>query len=291
MSTAVVADIRRLTLHDGPGVRTTLFLKGCPLRCLWCHNPECISAVPELIFHSDLCAGCGQCGKICPQVHSFAGGVHSVDFSKCTHCGACVGVCPANALRICGKKMSAEEVFRLLMRDRDFWADGGVTVSGGEPLVYADFTAELFAMLKKEGVHTALDTCGAVPYGCFEKLLPVTDMILFDLKGGDPARHRRNTGVDPAEIRENLRKLAATGIPVEIRVPLVPGVNDFQDDLEILHKLLSEVPVRDIKVLPYHDMARKKYASSGKKDTMPQVQPPTPERAAQVREILAEGRI
>jgi pyruvate formate lyase activating enzyme len=275
-----VADIRRLTLHDGPGTRTTVFIKGCPLRCVWCHNPESLSATPLLLFHDNLCSGCGSCAVVCPTgVHAFDGGAHQLDRSRCRACGACVEACPRGALEICGRDYSPEELLPLLLRDEAFYASGGgVTVSGGEPLLYAEAVGRLFGLLHAHSIRTAVDTCGEVPFEAFERVLPDTDLVLFDIKGMDPVRHRENTGRDNTRIHENLRRLGALGVPVEIRMPVVPGRNDALEEFEAAARLLAEVPsVTKVRLLPYRSLARKKYRDAGLADTMPDA--PTPDAA------------
>ncbi len=305
-----VADIRRLTLHDGPGTRTTVFVKGCPLRCVWCHNPESLSASPLLLFHDNLCSGCGRCVVACPRgVHAFVESrkskvesqnpevesispishlrpvesvrvpAHRLDRSRCRACGACVDACPRGALEICGRDYSPEELLPLLMRDKVFYASGGgVTLSGGEPLLYAEAVGHLFGLLHAQGVSTALDTCGEVSFEAFERVLPDTDLVLFDIKGMDPVRHRENTGRDNVRIHENLRRLGAMGVPVEIRMPVVPGRNDAFEEFEAAARLLAEVPsVTKVRLLPYRSLARKKYRDAGLADTMPDA--PTPDAA------------
>ena len=198
MKNAVFADIKYLAVHDGPGLRTTLFLKGCPLACIWCHNPECIRFEPEMIFRDLRCTGCGRCAKVCPNgAHKFkVAGTHVFLRERCTACGKCVDACFADALQICGKELSPQDAAELLLEDADFYRNsgGGVTISGGEPLCQAEFCADLFGILRSRGIHTAIDTCGFVPWTAFEKVLPATDLFLYDLKHIDPEQHQRLTG-------------------------------------------------------------------------------------------------
>lgn len=269
-----VAAIRRLTIHDGPGVRDTVFVKACPLHCIWCHNPECISRQEQLLFHEKLCSNCGECISVCVHnVHSFnKQQKHQLDRAKCINCGKCVEACLFNALELCGRAMSVEEVFDKVIKDRDFFSpEGGVTLSGGEPAVYPEFAAELFKKLHACNIHTALDTCGAVNFENYQKILPYTDLVLFDLKGMDPARHKQNTGMDNILIHENLKKISKSGTVIEIRMPIVPNCNDFPEDIEKTSLLLKEIEtlVR-VRLLAYHPWGSEKYAAAGMRNTMPQ---------------------
>ena len=277
---APVADIRRLTIHDGPGTRDTVFVKGCPLHCLWCHNPESISSRPQLLFRSRLCVNCGACAELCPQkVHLFGEFGHTLVRENCICCGKCAESCLPGALTLCGTVLTAEEVVRSVLRDKAFFLDsgGGVTLSGGEPLLYPDFAAEVFRRLKEEGISTALDTCGAVSFAAFEKVLPWTDRILFDIKGMDSERHRRNTGRTNEVILENLNRLGRLNIPVEIRMPIVPGHNDDPAELARAGEFLKNVAaVVSIRLLPYHRTGGK-YAICGMEEPMPETEAPSAE--------------
>ena len=274
----LIAAIRRLTIHDGPGIRDTVFVKGCPLHCVWCHNPECISGKRQVIFHRKLCVNCGKCQAKCTQnVHSFDGtSKHLINRDNCLNCGKCAEHCLFNALEICGESMSVEEVFEKVFRDRDFFIpEGGVTLSGGEPAIYPEFAAELFKKLQSNSIHTALDTCGAVRFENYLQILPYTDLVLFDLKGMDPVRHKQNTGMDNTLIHENLKKISEYGTPVEIRMPIVPGCNDFAGDIEAAGRLLQQIKtVVKVRLLAYHPFSEEKYAAAGVVNYMPAVQPP-----------------
>lgn len=290
MKKATVTSIKRFAVHDGPGIRTTVFLKGCPLHCLWCHNPEGISPKPQLAYHEHKCLHCGSCVAACPNhAHGMENGRHVFDRARCTACGACVEPCLGDALTLYGQEMSAQEVMKTVLEDRLFYetSGGGLTLSGGEPLVQAEFCAELLHLAKQEGIHTAVDTCGAVREDALALTLADTDLYLYDLKHPDPERHKALTGIDNARSLGNLRRLAAEGKPVEIRIPLIPTLNDAPETLRGMGEILSGMQnVTRVKVLPYHDYARSKYLSLGLEDTMPHVAPPEDDALEKACDIL-----
>lgn len=273
--TARYVEFKRFAVHDGPGIRTTLFLKGCPLACVWCHNPETISAKPELAIHDSRCVRCGECAAFCP-CHSIVGGEHRFDRKNCTGCGKCVEHCLYDALELYGREISVEEAARILLEDRAFYAGGGgVTVSGGEPLLQSGFCAELFARLKRDGIHCAIDTCGHVEWEAFRRVLPVTDLFLYDFKAADPEKHRALTGQDNERILANLRRLDETGKPIEIRMIQVPGLNMERSDLEQAAAFLSRLRhLTAVRLLACHHLAHAKYEAVGRKDTQPRVEMP-----------------
>ena len=278
LPTGLLMDVKRFAVHDGPGVRTTLFLKGCSLRCLWCHNPEGISPRPETAYYAHKCMNCGECARVCPSgaQRMDAGGRHVFEREMCVACGACEGACLGEAMKLFGRTVTVGEAEAIALEDRAFYdhSGGGVTVSGGEPLLQADFVRALFERLKEQGVHTAVDTCGNVPWAAFESVLPFTDLFLFDVKHIDSAAHRALTGAGNERILDNLRRLSDAGARIEIRMPLVPGANDGTDTLERIGALLGGLNVETMRVLPYHALARSKYAALGKPDTMPDVPSP-----------------
>lgn len=245
---ARISDLKRFAVHDGDGIRTTVFFKGCPLKCLWCHNPESISFLPQTAFYPHKCIGCGECKKNDFQAQD----------------------CPGEARVFYGKEMTVEELLPLLLEDRAFYetSGGGVTLSGGECLCQADFCAELLKRLKENEIHTAVDTCGFVPWEAFEKVLPFTDTFLYDLKAFDEAVHTRCTGKSNKLILENLLRLDAAGANLEIRIPFVPNCNDgeMKKIAAFLHPLKQ---VKKVKVLPYHNLAGSKYEALGLENTLP----------------------
>lgn len=268
---AMITDIKPMATHDGPGIRTTVFFKGCTLRCLWCHNPETLSPKPQLAYYENKCSGCLTCARVCPTGAQIAeGAIHKFQRSLCVDCGKCVEFCPAGALQLFGKQVTVDDLLPRLLEDRPFYANtgGGVTLSGGECLLQADFCAELLKQLKKAGIHTAVDTCGFVPRSAFQKVLPYTDIFLYDIKAMDPAVHKACTGQENQLILENLQYLDEMGAQIEIRIPVVPGYNDQEvAAIENFLGTLKRMPV--VKKLTYHNYAGSKYDALGMKNTLP----------------------
>ncbi len=293
MKKAVICDVKRFAVHDGPGIRTTLFLKGCSLSCIWCHNPESIDHKPELAVYLNKCTGCGDCAAVCNH-HQIVDGQHVYDRNACTACGKCVDACLFDALELYGKSLTPDEAATVVLEDRTFYTEsgGGVTVSGGEPLLQADFCVELFKIMKKEGIHTAVDTCGNVPWTAFESVLPLTDMFLYDFKHVDSNEHKRLTGCGNELIKANLLKLSQTGKPIEIRMPLIPELNMAESDLNSAGQFLEEINnITKVRLLAYHSMAHNKYAAIGSHDTLPDIPSPLPEELEKAAEILKSYRL
>ena len=265
--TAVVFDIEKFAVHDGPGIRTVVFLKGCPLRCIWCHNPESQAFEPELFFKSEKCTLCGRCVAVCPQkCHVFENSRHELRRDKCVRCGRCAEECPAEALKLAGRKLSVAEVMSEVLRDRAFYENsgGGLTVSGGEPLSHPAFTKSLLETAKQNGIHTAVETCGFAPWEVIASLSGSVDLWLWDIKAA-PHHHRELTSVDSDLILENLRKLDAAGASTVLRCPLVPGVNDTEANLAHIAAVANSLKhVRRIDVEPYHPLGENKCLQLGR---------------------------
>lgn len=289
--TGRVVSIERLCVHDGPGIRTTVYLKGCSLNCRWCHNPESISPAPQIGFIKRKCLGCGACTQVCPNgAHVFRDGAHLFEHEACAACGRCVEACLPGALVCYGREMSAQELAAAVLEDRTFYATsgGGCTLSGGEPLLQADLCGEVFRLLREEGIHCALDTCGAVPWEAFETVLPHADMVLYDLKHVDERLHRAHVGSPCAGILDNLRRLSETGVPIEIRIPIIPGFNADEGSISAIAALLGGLPnITGARLLPYH-LARSKYEAMGRVDRMPDAPPPEATTMARLAGIMRD---
>lgn len=284
---AKIFEIKRFAVHDGDGIRTTVFFKGCPLKCAWCHNPEGLSSKSELAYFSHKCISCGECVQACPtSAHTIENGVHVFSRDKCIACGKCVDACLTNACTLYGVDYSVDDLLPILLRDKDFYlsSNGGVTLSGGECLLYADFCAELLKKLKENGVHTAIDTCGFVAKTALDKVIPYTDIFLYDVKAFDDVVHKNCTGQSNKVILENLLYLDGLGCKSEVRIPYVPSFNDkeMQKIGEFLSKLKHLVKV---KLLSYHSYAGSKYESLGMKNELPKTLPTT-EEMTRAKEIL-----
>lgn len=268
---ATIFEIKRFAVHDGDGIRTTVFFKGCPLSCVWCHNPEGISYRPQLACYKHKCINCGECIYACPNsAHKISKGGHSLDRNLCTACGKCASKCTSSALIFYGKEVTTDELLPLLLEDRDFYetSGGGVTLSGGECLIQADFCAELLQMLKTEGINTAVDTCGFVSKESIDKVLPYTDTFLYDIKAIDEDVHIKCTGKSNKVILENIKYIDSLDKSIEVRIPYVPDYNDNQINkiAEFLKKLKN---VTKIRVLPYHNYAGSKYEALDIENRLP----------------------
>jgi pyruvate formate lyase activating enzyme len=285
-----VFDIRKYSIHDGPGIRTTVFFKGCPLNCWWCHNPESQAKKPEILFRQPRCIQCDTCLVVCQEgAISRIEGVTLIDPEKCTLCGDCLENCYAQALEIAGRSMTVDEVLAEIEQDIIFYdqSGGGATFSGGEPLLQHDFLKGLLQACAARGIHTVLDTCGYAPWKALDDLREFVGVFLYDLKLIDEAQHRHYTGVPNRLILKNLQRLSDLGQSIIVRIPVIPGMNDQEDNLRQMGKFLSGLssPER-IDLLPYHTVGLSKYISMQKQYRLNEVQTPSEERMAELAEIL-----
>ncbi|GHU34135.1 glycyl-radical enzyme activating protein [Clostridia bacterium] len=267
-ASGIIFDIQRFSIHDGPGIRTTVFMKGCPLRCLWCHNPESWERRTELAYYADKCVSCGRCADICPHgCHIIESGTHTLSRENCTVCGKCAEVCFNSALKLIGREISASEVLGEVRKDAKFYekSGGGVTLSGGEPLSQPDFAVNILTACKHEGIHTAVETSGYADRDVFARCIEFTDLFLFDIKAADSVKHKRFTGADNVRILDNLYWLDANGTQIILRCPIIPGLNDdsahFREIANIANSLKN---VRQIDVEPYHPLGLSKAEAIGK---------------------------
>ena len=250
---ATIFDIQRNSFVDGPGIRTTVFFKGCNMRCKWCHNPESQSAKKQMMFYKDKCIGCGKCAAVCPH-----------QLKKCDFCGKCELYCPADARKICGREYSVDEVFNEIAKDKIFYENsgGGATFSGGECMLQTDFLCEILKKCKENGIHTAVDTAGNIPWQYFEKILSYTDLFLYDVKAISDDLHKQGTGVSNRLILENLEKLSGRK-DIVVRIPLIGGFNDSESEVSCIAEFLKHIKCEKVEILPYHAMGEHKYEALG----------------------------
>lgn len=255
MNVATIFDIERGSYVDGPGIRTTVFFKGCNLRCAWCHNPESQKPAPQMMFYANKCTNCGKCKEKCPSA-----------LENCTLCGKCTFFCPSDAREICGREYTATEIFTEIVKDKVFYdnSGGGVTFSGGECMLQIDFLEETLKLCRENGIHTAVDTAGHVPFEYFERVIPYTDLFLYDVKCFDSKKHKTYTGAGNELILDNLKRLLNDKRSVWVRIPVVPSVNDTHEEMKMIKDFLdrSGTPEK-IELLPYHTMGLHKYGAIG----------------------------
>ena len=254
--TGRVFDVQKFSTIDGPGIRTTVFFKGCNLRCRWCHNPESQQTQPEFLFRKSKCTGCGACLRHC-----------HLELKTCDLCGECTVYCPGHAREFAGRTCTADELLAEILADKAFYAasGGGVTFSGGECLLQADFLTELARKCKESGVHVAVDTAGCVPWESIAKLIPFADLFLFDVKAANEELHKNGTGVSNKIILENLRRLSAESkCEIIVRVPVIGGYNDSEEEMAAIAALLAPLRIKAVELLPYHAMGNGKYEALGR---------------------------
>lgn len=278
-----VFDIQRTSFVDGPGIRTTVFLKGCSLRCKWCHNPESWMSVPQLMYYEKKCTHCGVCDRICPNNAAFSP-------DKCLKCGKCVSICPNSARELCGEECTTKEIFEEIIKDKAFFdrSHGGVTFSGGECLLQSEALAEVMMLCKSAGIHTAIDTAGNVPYLDFKNVLPYTDLFLYDIKTMDSEKHRKYTGSGNEQILANLLCLAKEDVSIWIRIPLIAGVNDSIEEAVKIRDFLKNIEPERVELLPYHKMGISKYRAVFHEEAMGFVAP-SKDKVEELHRIITAG--
>lgn len=284
-----IFNIQKFSVHDGPGIRTTVFFKGCPLTCMWCHNPESQNIGCEILYNEDKCILCGNCVRACKN-----GAIEIIqnklitNMDKCTFNGDCVICCIQNARQIAGKLYTVDEVLKEVLKDKVFYknSDGGVTLSGGEPLVQADFVENLLIKLKSENIHTAVDTCGAVDFKVLERISKYTDLFLYDIKLMDDEKHKLYTGASNKTIIDNLIKLTKIHNNIYLRLPLIEGINDDEKNITDIIKLLENLNIKRIYLLPYHDIAQHKYKKLGLIYPSEKMKKPSEEKLNTIKEMF-----
>ncbi len=284
-----VFDIQKFSVHDGPGIRTVVFLKGCPLRCQWCANPESQLCTPEVILHPEKCIGCGRCREVCGLLRDSK----SADFEKpagCTECGDCTSVCYAGARTLVGKQITPEEIIKEIDKDIVFYeqSGGGITFSGGEAMLYPEFISEVAGHYKGKKVSAAVETCGDVPWENFEKVIPNIDLVLFDLKMMDSEQHLRYTGRPNERILDNLRKTAQQ-VETIVRIPIIPSVNDCRENIERTGDFIKSADgrIKKVHILPYHNYGMSKYQGLGREYLLRELKAPDNEQMEMISGILS----
>ena len=289
MEKVLVSNIQRFSTKDGNGIRTTVFFKGCPLRCRWCHNPETFSKEKEVMYNAENCTLCGRCVDSCPHgAIKIENNILSTDPRLCVHCGNCTDFCYYNAREISGKEMSADSVAEAILKDAAFYREsgGGVTFSGGECMMFAPFVRDVLKICKAHRIHTAIDTSGFAPFSSFEMVLPYTDIFLYDIKAYSSPLHKELTGVPNELIWENLEKLTKFGANINLRLPLIEGCNTDLEDIEKIAERCSALGIKKVNLLPYHDMGKYKYTKLGMEYDSNSMSTPSDEKMSKIKEIF-----
>lgn len=289
---AVIFDIKHYAIHDGPGIRTTVFLKGCPQKCEWCANPESQYVSPEVLYDKNRCTLCHECSNVClHDAISFMSGRRRYDRKRCQGCGLCVKACSSEAIELCGYTVDVETLWEQIKDDRAFWdrSGGGVTLSGGEPLLQPEFAKQFLAYCQCQYVHTAIETCGHVPEKNIEEVLQYVNLVIFDFKVEDTVTHERITGVPNQQIKKHLLKLLESGRDVLVRMPLIPGCNDSPDNIHKIGEFLEKAkPGTFFEILPYHRLGENKYTRLGREYALSGVKTPDDEQLDSVFVMLSQ---
>ena len=278
MESAVIFNIQHFSIHDGPGIRTTVFMTGCNLRCWWCHNPESWEQAPTLCFHPAACIGCGSCGEACPQAEN----EKTARFTpQCTQCGKCAEVCYAGALSLMGRRIGLDELTEELTKDQSIYlrSQGGVTFSGGEPLMQASFLLKALPLLQARGIHTAMESALHAPWEVLSPLLPHLNLIMADIKCMDPIRHQAHTGKSNDQILSNIQRLAEMDFPLMLRTPIIPGVNDDAQSIRAIAAFIAGLQKKiPLELLPFNNLCTEKYASMNRSYPGAHLAPPSREK-------------
>lgn len=290
----IVFNIQRYSIHDGPGIRTIVFLKGCPLRCKWCSNPESQELMPELSYMKKSCTQCCTCVQVCPKnaITPIEDGI-KIDRNKCDRCFKCVESCASGALKIEGKEMTVDEVVEEVMKDELFYkrSGGGVTLSGGEVLVQYSFAAAILEAIKEKGINTAIETTGYASWKHFQQVLEYTDYVLYDLKHTDEEKHLEGTGVGLSLILNNLYRAAESGKDLIVRIPLIPEYNMDENNILNLIEILKNIKQDEVHILPFHQLGSQKYEYLGRKYKLRNLKPPADNEVESIRQLFAKHGI